>query len=129
MATRRMVSSVVVGSDKFLNMPLSSQMLYVHYILEADNAGFFASAIGTMRRVGATQDDLDELLRNGYILRFESGVCCVVHWGMQQTLKNDRKNSSFPEAKLVRFDGGMYVMKSEGEIRRERYSSWDDDEE
>ena len=115
MATRRMVSSIVVDSDKFLAMPLSTQMLWVHYLLDCDNAGFFSSALTTMRKVGATHDDYQMLLDQGYLLRFPSGVHCITHWNMMQSLKNDRKNSSFAELKQVRLDGGVYVMRKNGE--------------
>ena len=116
MATRRMVSDIVVGSDKFLAMPLSTQMLYVHYLLDADNAGFFSSALTTMRKVGATHDDYQMLLDQGYLLRFPTGVHCITHWNMMQTLKNDRKNTSFAEQKLVRLNGGEYVLRKHEEL-------------
>ena len=111
MATRRMVSDIILGSDKYLAMPLSAQMLYVHYLLDADNAGFFSSALTTLRKVGASHEDYQMLLDQGYLLRFPSGVHCITHWHMLQTLKSDRKNSTFAESKLVRLDGGEYVMR------------------
>ena len=111
--SRRMVSDIVLGGDKFLAMPLSTQMLYVHYLLDADNAGFFSSALTTMRKVGASHDDYQMLLDQGYLLRFPSGVHCITHWNMMQSLKNDRKNTTFAELKQVRLDGGMYVMRNQ----------------
>ena len=110
---RRMISEIVLGSDKFLAMRLSTQMLYVHYILDADNAGFFSSALTTMRKVGASQEDYQMLIDMGYLLRFPSGVHCITHWNMMQTLKNDRKNTTFAELKEVRLDGGVYVMRNQ----------------
>ena len=43
MANRRMFSKDVVETDKFLNMPLTSQALYFHLGMEADDDGFVAS--------------------------------------------------------------------------------------
>jgi len=124
MATRRMIADTILGSDKFLALPLSAQMLYIHYILDADNKGFFASALSTMRRVGASQKDYELLIDHGYLIRFPSGVHCITHWNMMQTLKNDRSNTSFAEAKQVRQDGGVYVMRK----AEDREDDWDDED-
>ena len=39
MANRRMFSRDVVETDRFLGMPLTSQALYFHLGMEADDAG------------------------------------------------------------------------------------------
>jgi hypothetical protein len=40
MAQRRMFSSQIVSSDEFLEMPLTSQALYFHLGMSADDDGF-----------------------------------------------------------------------------------------
>jgi hypothetical protein len=40
MANRRMFSSQIVGADEFLEMPLTSQALYFHLGMAADDDGF-----------------------------------------------------------------------------------------
>ena len=52
MANRRMFSKDVVETDKFLNMPLTSQALYFHLGMEADDDGFIASPKKVQRAVG-----------------------------------------------------------------------------
>ena len=114
MSARRMISDTVCGMDSFIEMPLSAQALYFHLVLQADNKGFFGSAVKTMRMIGATKDDLDCLINNGFIIRFPgTPVCCIAHWNMMNTLKTDRMKSDFREAKLVRLDGGTYVLREE----------------
>ena len=111
-----MISDTVCGMDDFVEMPLSAQALYFHLVLQADNIGFFSSALKTMRMIGADESDFAWLVDKGFILRFPgTSVCCIAHWNMMNNLKQDRCRSDFREAKLVRLDGGVYVRKEEDE--------------
>ena len=116
MATRRMISDLVLGSDDFLDMPLSAQALYCHLILKADQWGFLSSVNSTRRQIGATQADVDCLADNGFIMRFPgTPTICITHWNMMNSLKEGRgAKSEFPERKLVRQDGGVYVLRNNG---------------
>lgn len=105
----------MTGMDAFVEMPLSAQALFFHLVLEADAKGFFASAVKTIRMIDASQDDLAELIKQGFIIRFPSGVCCIRHWNMMNSLKQSQAKSDFPEAKYVRLDGGVYVLRDEEE--------------
>ena len=113
---RRMISDIVAGSDAFVMMPLSAQALYFHFVLECDNKGFFSSAISTARKIGAKKEDIETLIKEGFIIRFPgSPVMCVTHWNQMNNLKEKMTKSDFPESKLVRLDGGIYVMKKDTE--------------
>lgn len=74
MANRRMFSRDVVETDRFLGMPLTSQALYFHLGMEADDDGFVPSPRKVQRAVGCTEGDLKHLASCGYIIPFESGV-------------------------------------------------------
>lgn len=114
MSAKRMISDTVCGMDSFVEMPLSAQALYFHLVLQADNKGFFSSAVKTMRMIGASESDMDCLVRNGFIIRFPgTPVCCVRHWNMMNNLKTERGKSDFQEAKMVRLDGGVYVLRKQ----------------
>lgn len=116
MATRRMISDLVLESDAFLEMPLSAQALYSHIILSCDNWGFTASVNRIKRMIGATEQDVDCLVDNGFLLRFQgTPTVCVTHWFMQNSLKDSKGKSEFPELKQVRRDGGMYVLRNQQE--------------
>lgn len=125
--SKRMISDTVCGMDSFVEMPLSAQALYFHLVLQGDSKGFFASAVKTMRTIGATQEDFDCLIRNGFVIRFEgTPVCCIRHWHMMQNLKTTVSKSDFQEAKLVKLDGGVYVMREDNEKNWSLYDDEDD---
>ena len=58
MAQKRMFSNLVVGSDDFLEMPDSSQNLYFHLSMQADDDGFVDNWKSIMRMTGKKEDDL-----------------------------------------------------------------------
>ena len=58
MAQKRMFNNSVVGSDEFLEMPDSSQNLYFHLSMQADDDGFVDKWKSIMRMTGKKEDDL-----------------------------------------------------------------------
>ena len=82
MALKRMFSKEIVGSDAFLDMPTSSQLLYFHLGMEADDDGFIGNPKKVSRFIGASDDDLKILLSKRFVLIFESGVVVVKHHRM-----------------------------------------------
>ena len=98
MAERRCFSNKIVGSDAFLEMPLSSQALYFQLGMAADDDGFVNSPKRLVRYVGASEDDFKLLIAKRFILYFEEGVVVIKHWRMHNSLKNDRlKMTQYPE--------------------------------
>ena len=113
MATRRMISDLVLESDEFLELALSSQALYSHIILSCDNWGFSPSVNRIKRMIGASDEDVQNLVDKGFLIRFPgTPVCCVTHWFVMNSLKDSKGKSEFPEMKQVRRDGGLYVLKN-----------------
>lgn len=80
MTKRRMFSMDVVDTDNFLDLPASSQALYFHLGMRADDDGFIASPKKITALVNCSQDDFKLLLEKGYIIPFESGVCAIKDW-------------------------------------------------
>ena len=66
MAQRRMFSNRITDSAKFLKMPLSSQALYFHLGLHADDDGV-VEAFSVMRQTGAVEDDLRILVAKNFV--------------------------------------------------------------
>lgn len=89
MAQRRMFSLDIVASDAFLEMPISSQALYYHLGMYADDDGF-VSPKKIMRLVGVSEDDLKVLLTKRFVLSFETGVIVIKHWKINNYIQNDR---------------------------------------
>lgn len=80
MANKRMFSRDVIETDQFMDMPLSSQALYFHLALQADDDGFVGNPRRIQRMINAADDDLKILYSKGMIIPFESGVIVIVHF-------------------------------------------------
>lgn len=90
MANRRMFSLLVIDTDIFLDMPLSTQALYFHLSMRADDDGFIGNAKKIQRMIGSSDDDFKLLLAKGFIFNFETGVCIVKHWRIHNYIQKDR---------------------------------------
>ena len=108
-----MISDLVLESDDFIDLPLSAQALYCHCVVNSDNAGFFSSINIIKRMIGAQQEDVDALVNAGFLIRFPgTSTCGIRHWKMMNELTGKSK-SEYPEAKLVRLNGGVYELRDE----------------
>ncbi len=90
MANRRMFSLSVIDTDKFLEMPTSTQLLYFHLGMRADDDGFVSSPKRIMLFTNCTIDDLKVLTSKGFIIPFESGVIVITHWKQHNYIQSDR---------------------------------------
>ena len=90
MANKRMFSLSVVDTDKFLEMPISSRLLYYELGMRADDDGFVDNWKKILLFTGLKEDDLKVLISKQFILPFESGVIVIRHWRMNNYLQNDR---------------------------------------
>lgn len=90
MAERRMFAKTIIDSDAFLEMPLSTQSLYFHLAMRADDEGFINNPKKIQRMVGASEDDLKLLCAKGFIIPFDSGVVVIKHWRIHNYLQKDR---------------------------------------
>ena len=89
MAQRRMFSKNITESDIFLDMPLSTQALYFHLGMAADDDGF-VTPNRILRMISATGDDLKLLKVKNYIIPFENGVIVIRHWNEHNYIQKDR---------------------------------------
>ena len=92
MAERRMFTQKIIDSDAFLDMPLSTQALYFHLNMRADDDGFVNNPKRIQRTIGASEDDLKLLIAKRFVIGFENGVIVIKHWRMHNTLRKDRYN-------------------------------------
>uniref|UniRef100_UPI0040266F8F DnaD domain protein n=1 Tax=Mitsuokella multacida TaxID=52226 RepID=UPI0040266F8F len=90
MAERRMMAKSVIETDHFMDMPMSSQCLYFHLLLRADDDGFITSPRRIMREVGCHEDDMKLLVAKNYIIPFDSGVIVIKHWKIHNFIRSDR---------------------------------------
>lgn len=104
MAEKRMFMKSVIDSDDFLDMPLSTQALYFHLSMRADDDGFVNNPKRIQRTISASEDDLKLLIAKRYLLCFESGVIVIRHWRMHNTLKKDRYTPTQYQEELAMLD-------------------------
>ena len=102
MAERRMMSKSIIKSDTFLDMPATTQNLYFHMLLDADDDGFINAPKSIMRMIGAREDDMKVLTAKQFVIPFESGVVVIKDWKIHNYIQNDRyKPSTLPERDLI----------------------------
>ena len=89
MAQRRMFSKKITDTDTFLDMPLSSQALYFHLNMHADDDGFVSNSKTIKRMIGASDDDLKLLMAKQFIFTFDSGVVVIRDWKIHNYIRKD----------------------------------------
>jgi len=139
MAERRMFAKTIIDSDAFIDMPLSTQALYFHLSMRADDDGFINNAKKIQRMIGASDDDLKVLLMKRFILPFDSGVVVIKHWKIHNYIRNDRykptiyaeerallelkNNGAYTEAETIGIPSGnqmVYQMDTQDRLGKDR---------
>ena len=116
MAEKRMFTQKIIDSDAFLDMPLSTQALYFHLNMRADDDGFINNPKRIQRTIGASEDDLKLLIAKRFVICFENGVIVIKHWRMHNTLRKDRYNPTVYQeqyALLEVKDNNAYTEKQD----------------
>lgn len=117
MAERRMFAKTIIDSDAFLDMPLSTQSLYFHLSMRADDDGFINNPKKIQRMIGAADDDLKVLVTKKFIIPFESGIVVIKHWKIHNYIQKDRyKETVYLEEKQqleVKGNNGYTIRKDE----------------
>ncbi|MBR5301163.1 MAG: replisome organizer [Bacteroidales bacterium] len=114
MAERRMFAKTVIDSDAFLDMPLSTQALYFHLSMRADDDGFVNNPRKILRMIGASEDDFKVLLAKNFLIPFENGIVVIKHWKIHNYIQSDRyKETVYREEKAMLSikDNKAYTLK------------------
>ncbi|WP_462361577.1 replisome organizer [Parvimonas micra] len=114
MAERRMFSKSVIWCDMFLEMPLSSQALYMHLNMSADDDGFVGNPKTILRMIGASEDDFKILVTKGFVIVFEQGIIVITHWKINNFIRKDRYKPTLYENEvqsLSQTKNGMYIKE------------------
>ena len=115
MGNHRMFANSVIDSDRFLDMPLTTQALYFHLGMKADDDGFIGSPKKLLRGVNCSEDDLKLLIAKGYLISFDSGVVAVAHWNVNNSIRKDRKKDTFYKAEMEMLcsENGVYSIDND----------------
>jgi len=115
-AERRMFAKTIIDSDSFLDMPLSTQCLYFHLSMRADDEGFVNNPKKIQRMIGASDDDLKLLIAKSFLIFFDTGVVVIKHWHIHNYIQKDRfKCTVYQEERelLTVKDNGAYTLDTE----------------
>lgn len=112
MAQKRMFSNLVIASDDFLEMPDSSQNLYFHLSMQADDDGFVDNWKSIMRMTGKKEDDLKILIAKSFIIPFETGIIVIRHWRLNNYIQKDRYKETIhkEEKQLLKIEDNVYNL-------------------
>ena len=114
MAEKRMFSNKVIGSDAFLEMPDSTQNLYFHLSMSADDDGFVDKVKTIMRMTGKKEDDLKILIAKSFVIPFDSGIVVIRDWRINNYLRKDRYNETIhlkEKSQLILTQNNSYALK------------------
>ena len=113
MAERRMFAKTIIDSDAFLDMPSSTQSLYFHLGMRADDEGFINNVRKIQRVVGASDDDLKLLIAKRFVIPFETGIIVIKHWKLHNYIRKDRMKETVytaEKALLSEKENGTYSL-------------------
>ena len=123
MAERRMFSCKITSSDAFKMMSVAAQALYFHLGMEADDDGFVNNPISITRSIGASVEDLEELISKRFVLRFTESLVVIKHWKINNWIRKDMyKETAYQQyrSRLILKENGAYT---EAEKARKRTDS------
>lgn len=99
-----MFSKKIIDSDAFLDMPLSTQALYFHLSMRADDDGFINNPKKISRMLGVNDDDLKLLIAKKFIIPFDNGIVVIKHWKIHNYIQKDRyTETSYKDEKSMLF--------------------------
>ena len=120
MAERRMFSKRIVNSARFLKMPPSTQNLYFHLGLNADDDGV-VEAYTVMNLVGATEDDLRILVTKKFIVILNDDlVAYITDWIENNKLRADRKVDSMYQDLLIQMIPDIKLLEKKERSDRKK---------
>ena len=97
-----MFAKTIIDSDAFLDMPQSTQLLYFHLSMRADDDGFINNPKSIMRNVKCNDDDLTLLAAKKFIINFGSGIVVIKHWKIHNYIAKDRyKETKYKQEKSM----------------------------
>ena len=90
MAQKRMFAKTIIDSDAFLDMSSSTQNLYFHLGMRADDDGFINNPKMIMRIINSSEDDMKVLILKKFILPLDNGIIVIKHWKINNYIQSDR---------------------------------------
>lgn len=109
-----MFTKKITDADAFTTLPPSTQALYLHLCMGADDDGFSNKIRQAMFNAHADQTDFQLLVQKRFVIPFDDkGVVVIKHWRMHNIIRNDRYHETeFLEEKsrLLLEENGIYKL-------------------
>jgi hypothetical protein len=109
-----MFSKKITDGDEFTALPPTTQCLYFHLCMSADDDGFSNSIRVSLFNAHATNEDFNTLVRKRFIIPFESGVIVIKHWKIHNYIQTDRYHETKyleEKSKLILKENGVYTER------------------
>lgn len=123
MAEKRMFSQRVICTDNFLMLPPVTQNIYIQLSMAADDDGFVSKALITAKLCGGGINDLDELVKQDFLIRFERNVFLIKQWHVNNNkIKADRYKKTMYTSFLNEVEtdeSGVYLFKDNTDWRQD----------
>lgn len=134
MREKRVFSNQIVGSDVFMGLPAAAQALYFQLSMNADDDGFIGAASKIINSMGLSRKDLKPLSDKGFVILFDSGVCAIRHWRLNNAIRKDRYKPTIFDEEFsmleIRKNGAYSLLvatnNKKAPIRRESLDSFFD---
>lgn len=126
MAQKRMFSLNIVDTDSFIEMPISTRLLYYDFCMRADDDGFIDAPMKIIKMIGCTEDDLRVLIAKNYLIPFKNKVCVIRHWLIHNTIRKDRYNPTIHinEKNQLELDGKVYILRGKNDYGNRLATNW-----
>ena len=90
MANRRCFSKDIVCSDDFYDLPISSQALYFHLGMQADDRGYINNARTIIKIIGSSSGDLEALIQKKFVLVRNNNLILIKGWRINNSIQPSR---------------------------------------
>lgn len=112
MAIRRCFSKKIVRSDDFLDLPVSTQLLYFQLGMEADDRGYINNARSVIKITGCGVGDLEMLIAKRFVLVRQEKLILIKGWRINNSIQPTRvcESQYVDDLKLLFFDERGYLL-------------------
>lgn len=115
MAIRRCFSKKIVRSDDFLDLPATTQLLYFHLGMEADDRGYINNARSIIKLCGSNLGDLEMLINKKFVLLRKDNLVLIKGWRINNTIQPTRisESSYVDDLRSLFFDENLSYTEKE----------------
>ena len=91
MAQRRMLNIDLILDDSFAqDLSLEAQNMYIYLNMLADDDGIITHLNRNLRMLGKGETPIDELIKAGFISRYDEQTIFITDWLVNNHLRKDR---------------------------------------